>query len=286
MNVGAAAFARSVDRPAPLRPAAEATATEWRWRGWTHWPLTPAVVLVAGFAVAADFVVSWFGIVLGHLGRVPVAVILPVGIVLACMVGLRHLGLDRANLLAWREFLVVASAALLFGLWQYSTRIGGFPEAMGLVIAALNEELIYRLAVLIVVGAVAAKVAGRNWRDSADWGVGPGVAAIAASGVVFMLLPGHLAQVSDSLHALPFVALGAVLGYVVMRTGALLPAAIAHAVLNLATLAALSDEISHGLRMSLAAAALVALVVGTHVAGRRLGRFGPERVAASRASDA
>jgi membrane protease YdiL (CAAX protease family) len=100
-----------------------------------------------------------------------------------------------------------------------------------------------------------------------------GVVAILASGVVFSVLPGHVAQMSDTLHALPFVCLGMVLGYAVLRTGALFPAAVVHALLNLATIAAFSGEISVALRTSLAATALVALILGTLVAGRRLGIF-------------
>ena len=131
----------------------------------------------------------------------------------------------------------------------------------------------YRLAVLILVGATCAKLAGRNWRNAEDWGVGPGVIAILASGLIFALLPGHVAQMSDTLHALPFVCLGMVLGYAVLRTGALFPAIVVHALLNLATIAAFNGEISVPLRTALAATALVALILGTVVAGRRLGIF-------------
>jgi membrane protease YdiL (CAAX protease family) len=77
------------------------------------------------------------------------------------------------------------------------------------------------------------------------------------------------------LHALPFVALGMVLGYAVLRTGALFPATVVHALLNLATIATFTGEMSATLRSALSAAALVALVLGTVVAGRRLGIFRP-----------
>ncbi|MFI5053345.1 MAG: CPBP family intramembrane glutamic endopeptidase, partial [Acidimicrobiia bacterium] len=216
----------------------------WRWCRWTRWPLTPAIVAVAALTVVFDVGTAWLGFNLGQLGRVPISPTLPIELVLALMVGLRRLGLDRANLMAWREFLVVSGAALLFGVWQYSSHIGGFREAMGLVLAALDEELVYRLAVMILVGAACAKLAGRNWRNSEDWGALPGVVAILASGFVFALLPGHVAQMTDTLHALPFVCLGMVLGYAVLRTGALFPAAVVHALLNLATIAAFSGEIS------------------------------------------
>ena len=73
--------------------------------------------------------------------------------------------------------------------------------------------------------------------------------------MIFTVLPGHVAQISDTLHALPFVCLGMVLGYAMLRTGALLPAVVVHALLNLATIAAFEGEISTALRSSLAATA-------------------------------
>lgn len=245
----------------------------WRWLRWTRWPLSPAIVAVAALTVVFDVVTAWRGVNLGYLGLVPISPTLPIEAALVVMVGWRRLGLDRTNLAAWHEFLAVGSAALLFGVIQYGRHIGGFAEAMGLVLAALDEEIVYRLAVLILVGATVAKLSGRNWRNAEDWGVGPGLAAIVASGVIFTVLPGHVAQISDTLHALPFVALGMVLGYAMLRTGALLPAVVVHALLNLATIATLRGDMSPALRSTLAAALLIALVLGTVVAGRRLGIF-------------
>ena len=118
----------------------------------------------------------------------------------------------------------------------------------------------------------ARKLLGRNWRNAEDWGVVPGIVALLAAGLVFTLLPGHVAQMSDTLHALPFACLGVVLGYAVLRTGALFPATVVHSVLNLATIAAISGTISvrvaHGSRRP---RRLLALVLGTTVAGMRLG---------------
>lgn len=254
-------------------PAPPRVTFVWKWLRWTRWPLSRAIVAMAALTVAFDVLTAWRGINLGYLGMVPISPTLPIELVLVVMVGWRRLGLDRTNLAAWHEFLAVGSAALLFGVIQYSRHLGGFAEAMGLVLAALDEEIVYRLAVLILVGATVAKLSGRNWRNAEDWGVGPGLAAIVASGVVFTVLPGHVAQISDTLHALPFVALGMVLGYAMLRTGALLPAVVVHALLNLATIAAFKGEIPIALRSTLAAALLIALVLGTIVAGRRLGIF-------------
>jgi membrane protease YdiL (CAAX protease family) len=258
-------------------PAARATVV-WKWLRWTRWPLKPAIVAVAALTVGVDVLTAWGHLNLGSLGIVAVSPTLPLELVLVAMVGWRRLGLDRSNLAAWREFLAVATAALLFGVIRSSLQVDGFTEAMGLLVAALDEEIVYRLAVMIVVGATAAKLCGRNWRNAEDWGAGPGLAAIAASGLVFTVLPGHVAQISDAFHAVPFMCLGMVLGYVVLRTGALLPAVVVHALLNLATIATLRGQMDPALRSTLAATMLLALVLGTLVAGRRLGLFRPVTV--------
>lgn len=245
----------------------------WKWLRWTRWPLNRVIVGVAAATVLFDVVTAWRGVDLGHLGFVPISPTLPLEAALVVLLGWRRLGLDRTNLEAWHEFLGVATAAMLFGVIQYSRHIGGFGEAMGLVLAALDEEIVYRLAVLILVGAIAAKLRGRNWRNAEDWGVGPGLAAIVASGLVFTVLPGHVAQISDALRALPFACLGMVLGYAMLRTGALLPAVVVHALLNLATIATFAGDMNPAVRSVLAAALLLSLVLGTIVAGRRLGIF-------------
>jgi membrane protease YdiL (CAAX protease family) len=245
----------------------------WKWLRWTRWPLNGVIVAVTAVIVAFDVFTAWRGVDLGHLGVVPVSPTLPLELVLVVLLGWRRLGLDRTNLVAWHEFLAVGTAAMLFGVIQYSRHIGGFAEAIGLVLAALDEEIVYRLAVLILVGAIAAKVSGRNWRNAEDWGAGPGLAAIVASGLLFTVLPGHVAQISDTLHAVPFACLGMVLGYAMLRTGALLPAVVVHALLDLATIATLEGDMNPAVRSTLAAALLLALVLGTIVAGRRLGIF-------------
>jgi hypothetical protein len=243
----------------------------WRWRSWTRWPLSLPVVVLAFVTVVVDVGTAWFDVSLGTLGRVPITPALPLGILLALVVGLRRLGLDPANRRAWREFLAVSSVALVYAMWSYSVHIGGTAESVGLVLAALGEELVYRLAVLIVVGAVVAMIMRRPWRNAEDWGAAPGIIALLAGGLVFTLLPGHVAQMNGALTALPFASLGVVLGYAVLRTGALLPAAVVHSFLNIATIAVIVGDVSIEMRTAFAGVALIALVSGTIVAGLRLG---------------
>src|SRR5215470_3621915 len=250
------------------------TMTVWRWCRWTRWPLTITIVVLAGITVAVDVGTAWADVSLGSLGVVPVSPALPLGVALAALVGFRRLGLDRANLEAWHEFLLFGVAAMGFGVYEFA-RHGAFADAVGLIVGALGEELVYRLAVLVIVGALTAALLGRNWRNAEDWGAVPGVVALGAVGLVFSLLPGHVAQMSDTLKALPFACLGLILGYAVLRTGALFPATVVHALLNLTTIAALRGDVAIPLRGALSAVALVALVLATIVAGIRLGILRP-----------
>jgi membrane protease YdiL (CAAX protease family) len=243
----------------------------WRWRGWTRWPITTTTLVVAGLTVLVDVTSAWAGASLGAIGHVPVSPALPVGLVLVACLGARRLGLDRPNLWAWCEFLVLGSCALVVAGASWSSVADRSGDAAGLVLAALGEELVYRVAVVIVVGALVARVLGRHWRNASEWGVAPGVVALLVSSAVFSVLPGHVAQMSDAFHALPFASFGLVMGYAVLRTGAIMPAAIVHALMNLATVAAVSGEASLAGRNLLSAVALAALVIGTVLAGLRLG---------------
>jgi hypothetical protein len=247
------------------------TTTVWRWCRWTRWPLSPAMLTLAGLTVAVDVYTAWADISFGSLGSVPISPALPLGVLLVAMLGPRRVGLDRVNLEAWREFLIIGGAAMCFGVYRFAQHPGGLADGLGLVVGALGEELVYRVAVLMLVGAVTAKLLGRNWRNSEDWGAVPGMTALFAAGFVFMLLPGHVAQMSDALHALPFACLGVVLGYAVLRTGALLPATVVHALLNLTTIAALNGGVPVNARSAIAALALISLLLATIVAGMRLG---------------
>jgi membrane protease YdiL (CAAX protease family) len=245
--------------------------SRWIWVRWTRWPFSPAVLSLAALAVVVDVATAWGGVSLGTLGRVPISPALPLGLLLAGTLGLNRLGLDRANRRAWREFLVVGGGVLLYAVISYAVNIGGWDEAVGLMLAALGEELVYRLAVIIVVGALCARLLGRDWRNASEWGLAPGLIALLVGSIVFSALPGHIDQMSDALHALPFASLGLVLGYAVLRTGALVPATIVHSMLNLVTLAVLAGEMPVASRNLLSTGALLALVVGTIAAGLRLG---------------
>jgi len=263
---------------ARTREIERATEGAWwscRWRGWAPWRLDATILVLAAFTVGVDVVSAWADVSGGYLGRIPVSPALPVALVLAGRVGAGVLGCSRAAVRAWREYAVAIGAVLALSIGVYSVDVGGPREAVGLVVAAVAEELVYRLAALVLAGALAARLVGRDWRRPDAWGTGPGVAALLVGAVMFSALPGHVAQMQGVSSAVPFASLALVLGWVVLRTGAIWPAIAAHAVLNLATITAFAIDAPGGLRLALAASTLVALVVAADVAGRRTGWLRP-----------
>ena len=260
------------------REVARATSTaRWasQWRGWAPWRLDLTILFLAALTVAVDVASAWADISIGRLGRVPISPALPIAVVLAVRIGCGALGFSRAGARAWREYGIALGAVLGLAIGGYVSDVAGFGEAMGLVGAAAGEELVYRLALLVIVGAIAARACSREWRDPTRWGTGPGVVALLVGAMAFSALPGHVAQMRGFTSIAPFASLAIVLGWVVLRTGALWPAMAVHAVLNLATITAFSVDAPAGLRLGLAGATLVALVVAADVAGHRTGRLRP-----------
>jgi hypothetical protein len=75
------------------------------------------------------------------------------------------------------------------------------------------------------------------------------------------------------LTFVPFASLSLLLGYVVLRTGAVWPAIMTHALLNLITFVALQRQETSPLRVVFAVATLGSLLCAADLAGRRLGRI-------------
>lgn len=258
---------------ADVRRATEAAWWALRWHGWTSWRLTPGLIALSAFVVTLDAASAWAGLTLGRLGGIGVSPALPFGIAVACWIGLPALGVCRRGWGRWREYGTMTLAFLSAGVVLCATELGSGVEAGAFVVAAVGEELVYRLAALVVVGALVAAAAGRDWRNPEGWGTGPGVVALLVAAVAFSLLPGHLAQAADIVGLVPFVSFAIVLGWVVLRTGALWPAAGAHAVLNLMTVGTLGSSVAVALGLGIGALTLVGLVLGADLAGRRAGRL-------------
>jgi membrane protease YdiL (CAAX protease family) len=242
-----------------------------RWRGWADWPLSPGILVLAALTVILDATTAWTGTSLGSLGRIPVSPGLPLAVLLVARIGAGRLGWSRRDRHAWRELAVGLGGVLVLATVGYAATLGRPVEAVGLVLAGLGEELVFRLAAVVVLGALAARLLGRDWRNPKDWGAAPGFFALAAAAVVFTALPGHVEQMTNPVTMVSFASLALVLGYTVLRTGAIWPAAMVHALVDLVTLAAWQGAGAPGLRVAIAALSLLALVAGADVAGRRLG---------------
>lgn len=154
------------------------------------------------------------------------------GLAVAC--GSRLLGRStrRGTAIVFWGAAVVGLAGLLVvftrqhrpGLW------------LSLVVAAFGEELIYRLAVPMVVAAVLRMVGVRaRWARPAGY-------VVAA--LWFVSLPGHVSQMDGPAQALPFLAFAALAALVVYRSGSVLPMAAVHAVTNLSTVLLWADATS------------------------------------------
>jgi hypothetical protein len=264
---------RVVEAPrAVVDEVARATAgSRWalRWRGWAGWSLSRWVLAVAGSAVALDVTTAWTGTSFGTLGSVPLSPALPLAVLL--VVGLRpaRLGWSRRDAAAWRELAV--GLGVVVAVVAYAATVGRPAEAAGLLVAALGEELVFRLAAILVIGALAAAAFGRDWRHPDRWGTAAGLIGLIGAAGLFTALPGHVDQITGATTSVSFASLALVLGYTVLRTGAVWPAAMVHALLNLSTIAAWNQDGLAGLRLGIAGAALVALVAAADLAGRRLG---------------
>ncbi|MEX1006883.1 MAG: CPBP family intramembrane glutamic endopeptidase [Acidimicrobiia bacterium] len=238
--------------------------------------MTPAVLVVAFVAVALDVGSAWSGQPSWAIGGVLVSPALPVAALLVLLVGWARVGGSRRSLSAWREYLVGGSLTALVVALAYAQSIAGqttpgWRKVEGVTFAATSEEIVYRLAAVLLIGAACARICGRDWRDTARWGTGPVVVALVGGALAFSALPGHVEQMTGATSIVPFASLAMLLGYVTFRTGSLLPGIVVHVLLDVITLAYFAGELSASERVAVAATALTALVLGLMVAGRRLG---------------
>jgi membrane protease YdiL (CAAX protease family) len=222
-------------------------------------------------AVALDVTTAWTGVSLGALGRIPISPALPLAVVLVARLHAPRPDRSGRGRAAWREFTVGIGVVLVLVAVGYGVALGRPVEAVGLIVAAVGEELVFRLAAVLVIGAVAAAVLGRDWAHPRRWGAGPGIVGLTGAALVFTALPGHVDQITGATTSVSFASLALVLGYTVLRTGAVWPAAAVHALLNLTTITAWNQHGLAGGRLTIGAGALLALVAAADVAGRRLG---------------
>jgi hypothetical protein len=272
MQIEHRADARPADHTA--EHAAEHAASSgwaWRWTGWASWPISTAVLWLCAVAVVVDVGTSWWGQPEWYLGRVSLSPAIPLGVLLVALVGPRNLGFSKRHFAAWREFLILGGPVLLVWCTSYPQSVAERRDIEGIVVAVAGEELVYRLAAVILIGALCARVAGRNWRDTAQWGTGPAIGGLVGAGLVFSLLPGHVQQMDGAANVLPFLSLAVLLGYTALRSGSIIPGFLVHLTIDLAALAFFAGALPNSLRVVVDVGALIGLELGLMLAGRRLG---------------
>jgi len=173
-------------------------------------------------------------------------------VLLLVFLGARSVGeaRDRDRLV---PFWIAMVAGLGLGGALFS-RTGDLIDVAALLVAATNEEMVYRFAVPVVAatGLMVLRVPPTAAR----------VVGYLAAGTWWVLLPGHQQQVANAANLATYVAFAVISALVVARSRAIVPMAVAHCVLNIITIAHERGDITAGSRSALSAC-LLFLLVGT-----------------------
>ena len=193
------------------------------------------------------------------IGGLPLSFSLLPAMALGLACGSRLLGrsaVRRAAVGFW-----VMAGVLLGGLSLLCLRDGRIDLVPALVFAALDEELVYRLAIPAV---IAAALRLGNVRPNAAR-----ITGLAAAALWFCLLPGHLDQVTTATGFLPYVSFAALSAFIVYRSGSILPMAIGHAIANLLTFLMFGEAVTADAR-SFGVASVLCLLVLAYGRPRRI----------------
>ncbi len=187
-----------------------------------------------------------------HVGTLPLSASLVPSLILLFALGSPASGraFDRDRLV---PFWIAMAAGLLLGLTLF-TRTGDGIDMVGLLVAAANEEVVYRFAVPLVVTSalLVVRFPSRPAR----------VVGYVVGGTWWVLLPGHVAQTDGAAALVTYVAFAVISALVVSRSRALIPMSVAHCVLNVITVAAIRGDIGSAGRGALSVC-LLFLLVGT-----------------------
>jgi CAAX prenyl protease-like protein len=178
--------------------------------------------------------------------------IVPALAVLA-MVGRRAAGRAR-DIDAAAVYWVTALAGICFSTILLD-REGHLLDSLAIVLAALDEEIVYRFAVPTVVAGILLvfHVPSRPAR----------VVGLVVAGSWFVLLPGHRDQMHSAADVLPFIAFATLAAIVVYRSGSILATTATHAVTNMLTIIAFGGAMSQATR-SVASAVLLLLLMSSY----------------------
>jgi hypothetical protein len=187
-----------------------------------------------------------------NLGRLVISPsVIPAAIVLG-LLGRRIAGRAR-DIDAAAMYWLTAGAGLILSMVLLD-REAHLGDWFAIVIAAVDEEVVYRFAVPTIVAAILVvfHVSSRPSR----------VTGLVVAAIWFVLLPGHRAQWHTAADIAPFVAFAALSAIVVYRSGSILATAATHAVMNMFTIIAFGGDMSRPARSIATAVLLILLVSG------------------------
>jgi CAAX prenyl protease-like protein len=246
-----------------------------KWSGWWNLRCSAPVVPLAGLIVAVETLAAWTGVGWHPIGGVTVTPVLPAAALLATLVGWRRLGFSERQMRAWSECALFTAALLLAVSIVFLLRVGPPRALISFLGGAVEEELVFRLAAPVAAGGIAAWFLRRPPSDLLAWGTAPRVVALAVAATTFTVGPGHLAQIGTAAwRVVPFVAIGLLLSYVVLRTGNLFAGLLVHTLLNLVTVCYLSGSIPRDAWALVVIVGLGGYALGAERAGQRLGLVG------------
>ena len=208
------------------------------------------VLLLAAVTVAVEVAGLTGAITTIEVGRVILSPSLIPALVLAMACGDRLLGRARTRPAA-TAFWTAAGLASVMGAVLYLHT--DYPaDVPGLILAALDEELVYRLAIPAVLALLLRSVK-----------VSPPLARLAGfvvAGAWFVLLPGHREQMDSVAAVVPFLAFAGLSAVMVYRSGSVLAMATAHAVSNLLTILVWTEDVQQGARSAVLGSLLILML--------------------------
>lgn len=190
-------------------------------RTWRRWSAVAAIIATVLLEIA-----TYTGALrMLYIGSVPYSwssgpALLVAVLLGATLLGRRH---DYDTFITFWACAVVVLSVAVIGFSRLSRPV----DLVGLVVASVDEEMVYRLALPVL---IAATLVGfglpRKWARLLGYTV---------AGIAWVLLPGHRAQMHSFAEVMTFVELALLTAVICLRSGSVLATATVHVCSNLLT---------------------------------------------------
>jgi len=250
--------------PAPLEPTWAVLfglSSTPSWRRWGAVTLVFLTVLVEISAFTEQLSFLRFGAIQASLSIVP-------GLLLAAFLGRTIVG-RQGNHDAFVTFWACAVVILSVAVIGFS-RLDHPIELAGLVVVSVDEELVYRLALPVL---LAAALVGfglpRKWCR---------ILGYTIAGIAWVLLPGHRAQMHNPAEVFTFIEFAFLMAVICLRSGSVLATATAHVCSNLLTVLVWREVLPQSDRSLMFGGllALMLLAYGMRIRNPHTGKDGPD----------